>query len=772
MPKIPQFQADTRLRTGGASISPGAAGAVSQAVSGLATTVTSIATAAVNRQRDAEDAAFATEQSNSLSRRWTERQIELEQSGEDVDLEGLKKEYDDDVAATLKNAPSDRVSASLKRTFDNNFSNKVFPSMARHQAGRNVEKRVSSVNTALDDINSEVLTGRTDITEALARAESAIVGLEQTTGGVVDTAKLRESTRNDIGRNALSSLMESDPQEALSQMNAGDWDKFTSAEDLKFLRKSAKKNIADNASIAQKQQAASNALLASDLEISVNRNEATFKDIDDALKKGIITPAKRTQLVKSLDAESLKLRDEANILSKVRLSLGAGIPLDPTSTEDKEGVDLMWNELAPSYSELPADEFSAKAVDFIKQTNILPATLKGSIAAFSRSGDTGQAMQAADLVGRMVEEALPAVNDLTDETKAQSLMIMDQVRSGIAPGKAIENARTATFGLVESEKAVIREQSRIAAPDLKSSLDTFVDQTFDPSNIPFFGEEPDVTPAMLGEYRVSFDRFMQLTRGDIEQSQKLAFQGITKVWGVTEVGGESRFMKYAPESVYRIPGVDNQWMENQFNEEMALLGAEGAILATNSDVARSEKPAYPILVPNEDGLIEPFTDENNVGQTWQPDFKLTLEFEELNETPSPVEEAKKQRTFNQQRRQVHVKSMVETRVRGALPFEIRLDIESDRAREQAVNTVGNLLSAERINGQEAKQYLELRGLEFTEQMQAVIDKQKGGRAAKAQFRKEREAAAALARAEFVDVIGAPGRAIARTTKALQTLSKE
>jgi hypothetical protein len=243
MAVVPTTQPSRQLRTGGAAISGAAAGAVGAAVAGAGRQIEAIGVEALNRQRDADNAAFRTERSNSLLRTWTEKLADAETAGTEVDLGALKEEFDADVVRLGEGAPSDEAGQAFKFDADNAFSLKFFPGFAKNQSRLNVRKRVSSTTGALDDINAEVLTGRTGVAEALVRAESAIVGLSETAGGVVDIDKLREQTRNDIGRNALTSIIEADPRQALDEMNSGKWDKLTSAEDLQQLRQAANNKL-------------------------------------------------------------------------------------------------------------------------------------------------------------------------------------------------------------------------------------------------------------------------------------------------------------------------------------------------------------------------------------------------------------------------------------------------------------------------------------------------------------------------------------------------
>ena len=74
-----------------------------------------------------------------------------------------------------------------------------------------------------------------------------------------------------------------------------------------------------------------------------------------------------------------------------------GIPLDPTSKEDREGVEQMWQSVLPDVDTQDPNAFANSAVSFVQSTGILPQSLKGNLSAFSRSGNPQQASQAAGM---------------------------------------------------------------------------------------------------------------------------------------------------------------------------------------------------------------------------------------------------------------------------------------------------------------------------------------------------------------------------------------
>lgn len=345
------------------------------------------------------------------------------------------------------------------------------------------------------------------------------------------------------------------------------------------------------------------------------------------------------------DAKAAKLNLS---IERGRLFLNPNIPADPAkSSQDRKDVNAAYEADSAAWVGLPIQQQIDNNVEFIKNSGIVPDSVISIVNASMRSGNTEQATIASDLIGRLEESpnAANVLRDIPDESRALSKQITDSIRSGIDPDQAIEIARKNTFGLTTQQKEAIKINSQAVAKELPSFLLQQVDEKFDPSSIPFFGEEPDVPVDMQADYNVAFGSFMTLTNGNPEQSKALAFESLQKNWAITDVGGENRFMKHAPEAYYSVDGFDNDWIDRQFLEDMEIKGVPGAQLGTDFNTGRSNTPSYPIIVTNEQGIPDIARDEETgLPLRWQPDFKETTEYGDAISAPDLIiENAKKKR---------------------------------------------------------------------------------------------------------------------------------
>lgn len=424
-------------------------------------------------------------------------------------------------------------------------------------------------------------------------------------------------------------------------------------------------------------------------------------------QKGISRKVARQAKVAKADLKAIELN---NSIERGLLFTNPDIPADPAkSGQDRKDVNNYYDSVAGSWLGLPQQAQVDLNVEFVENTGLIPETLISNTGAAMRSGNVEQVMLMSDVISRIQETSPASLKDIPDETRAISLQVSDAVKAGIDPTVALEQAKSA-FSLTDSQRETIRMQSQEASKDLNKSLQSFVNEDVEDGGFDtgIFSNVPDVPAAMLGEYRTTFDRFMQMTNGNAQQSQKLAYQSAQATWGITETGGPKRFMKYAPEVIYNQPGTNNNWIENQFNEEMEDAGHLGAIIAVDHSVAREDQPSYPILIIDEKtGLQKPLLDVNNAPLRWKPEFKATEQYKELVNLPGQeVVKAKKQRKVNLTRRANEIRRGIQSRILSAnpLPFNERADfIESEEGKRQIAFNIGAMNRAGKIDDGEANE---------------------------------------------------------------------
>ena len=339
------------------------------------------------------------------------------------------------------------------------------------------------------------------------------------------------------------------------------------------------------------------------------------------------------------------------------------------SKQDLKAINLHYDAMSEQWRELPLQDFITENVNYVGRVGIMPLKLERTLNAFSRNGSPEQAIAAAEMYGQIQQSTPQAFKDLPDETRAFLSMVNESIIAGDAIN-AVETARKYAYGLTKQEKESIKIQtqewkaknSEILYKKLGDKLEDDFDTLFT------FGA-PDAPEGMKAEYSINFDRHMMSAGANPDIAANLAYQDIKRTWGITKIGGERKFMKYAPETVYAIPGVDSRWITDQFEKEMAEAGIENAYLVVNPNTAGREKqPAYMIFAKDENGIGKPVVVETENGiqiqQQWRPDFKLTEEYAAITDAPTGLPQGVKEKI--QKKREVQFKrsiGIIENRIR-------------------------------------------------------------------------------------------------------------
>jgi len=416
---------------------------------------------------------------------------------------------------------------------------------------------------------------------------------------------------------------------------------------------------------------------------------------DDVLNKGF---AHANKLARAEDAAlkaNIELAEAEALDQRGSVLFENGIAIDPYKTTESAQYDYKAinsyydNVYSEEIAQLPINDQLNANTAFVQRTGIVPQQVESRINAFARSGDVTQAAVAADQLARIQEVSSQSLKDMPAETKAILLAVSDATRAGSDVAAALEAARLSAYGMTEAQKESIKIKTKEYNADLSSNLASMLDDDFDTSYVPFVGA-PSAPPAMEAEFKVNFDRYMILADGNADQAERLAYSDLKNVWAVSDITGG--FMKYAPESVYGISGVDNDWIKTQFEEETA--GLNNATIVVDAATARSKKPEYKLMQEDDNGIMMPVYDDNNMPLAWVPDYTESTEYKEFQEQPTTFEKAKMQRernkvkNLNQKVKLINARmrnSDLETAIRNSVALGDINEIEAEQLREYYAN---------------------------------------------------------------------------------------
>lgn len=394
------------------------------------------------------------------------------------------------------------------------------------------------------------------------------------------------------------------------------------------------------------------------------------------------------------------------------------IPADPAkSSQDRKDVNNYYDSVVDSWGG-SVNDLIEKNTEFVKNTGIVPDKLISGVNAVMRSGSGEQVVAYVELFQRIQQDAPNSIKDFPDESRAIALQVADSVDNGLDHEEAIEIARKNTYGLTPTQKEQYRQA--VSGKVGKERLERFssmVKDHFDPNDTFLIGAfigAPDVPVGMEASYMSNFNDFMVMTNGNIEQSEKLAFQSLQRVWGLSEVGGKRRFMQYPPESFYHVDGFDDSWIDDQFLGDMEAAGINDAIIGIDALVSRSDSPSYPIMAPNSQGIMDIVEDENSEQRRFKPDFRKTEEYKELVSAPEKkMLKAEERKAQLMERRARFINRQVNSSIWNeyGVPSTERPEFMStDEGKKAIRNSISNMLATEKIDYLEANQALEAYGV--------------------------------------------------------------
>jgi len=370
--------------------------------------------------------------------------------------------------------------------------------------------------------------------------------------------------------------------------------------------------------------------------------------------------------------------------------------------QDRKDVNAYYDNVFEAQNEsLPLNERTNNRVKFVKNTGIMPQRLISNMSSTARSGNPVQVSNAAETYRRLQEESPQSLKDLPDETRAIYQQVGSSIDTGIDPDLAVEAARKATYGMTDSEKKNISVQTNANLKALPSKLKDFVGEDFAKG---WFEFKPDISNQMQADFNSNYDKFMQYTGGDDDQSSILAWESTKNVWGVTRTGGNKRFMKYAPEVMYNVDGAPKDWIDKQLKSDVLSVGADPdkTIIALDFETARSDAPQYPVLTQNDSGIYVPILDDNNMPLVFQPDFSQSEGYKEMqSELENKKQKAIRKREFKQGRDEYKTRRKIIKHMDNVfwsnIPKDERADwLKTDEGNESLNRAVNFLISQDEI----------------------------------------------------------------------------
>lgn len=573
------------------------------------------------QEREARD--YIIQSQNETSVALTEAKINYAQTAKTGTeyTDSIKSFIEQRKQAAVESAPNTKASQAASQYYDSLMAGELsqaLPIAAKMNAQNTAKVMTDSLEIGLN----KTFQNPSEFDSSLNSAY-AIIDSSDLAENMKDTAKLEY--RESLMTQKLLGTINQDPKQAVKDIESGMYNTLA-PDTLNQLSNSAKnQSIAldkqteiNRQKLIEEQKAiqdAENARAQSDLEIGVSRGEFGYVEIEKAYDNGVITPEKRTQLVKSVDAQIEKLQKKNAAIMDISASIEAGYPLDYRNKDHKDAVDAYYENLPPEVQSNPD-----AIANLVKSTKVIPTQVESFFNA-GLKGNIEQTVQTANAVARVNEVAPDVISQLPEDTKTVGITVSRLVAAGMDPAKAVELTNNNVYNTSPEMKAVLKNQ--LTTEDMNSKKQSGFKKAVKKISPSFF--KPDRSQsmdAMEAEFSLLANNYYLKTH-DIETAMDLATTDISRVWGSTWIDGKERMMKYSPEKMYS-NGEETPWIYNQLKSELESIGVTSkASLMPDHETARSNRPSYRIMV-EQDGVMIPLM-INGVFQRYTPDFSITEE---------------------------------------------------------------------------------------------------------------------------------------------------
>ena len=336
-------------------------------------------------------------------------------------------------------------------------------------------------------------------------------------------------------------------------------------------------------------------------------------------------------------------------------ALSMGEKLDPSNKSMQKAADA--TDTAQSFRINDAATHDG-IVQQVAQTGIIPSQVTTQLSAISRARSPEAVRQGAELFNRLYDTDPASVGDMPKDMQGFYLTVKQLTDSGMSSEAAIEQAQNLTYNQTDALKAQLAstQSTKEYKKDRSKAMDSAVSNMaqwfrWDPS-------ADDQTPEAArfrNDYQALYDINYRTTGGNADAAKKMTNQQVARTWSISEVNGDAKFMKYAPEALYNYGPSGWQAAQWKTEKEQLMYGDRqetittsptqlgitsgnapvvetktpesriGGELEITPDVLTSRQGDYAIMVrtKDKDGIeaIQPFYDKHGRPMRWKPSLE-------------------------------------------------------------------------------------------------------------------------------------------------------
>lgn len=388
-------------------------------------------------------------------------------------------------------------------------------------------------------------------------------------------------------------------------------------EDRIALRKQAESER--NAEIAEqlRQNKEAHAQYTNDLYIGLSEGKYGQREIDQGVDAGLLDDYNDRQKAKDI----LKKKEDDNSFAREgsekigEMGRGGSASFIPTDADDNKRLNAVIGKDGVNKINAQDDNYvNNYLIPTIRTAHVIPSDVSGTLTALMRSYDPKKALWAMDALARIQDQDPAAFDQRMDEKTSRDVdfwrtkkeyYTQDELLSQINGGRTQEE-RSNKIALREEAEKLIKD-GKVDPHDFINSFDGYF------SREPGLGNVPWAAAEMGKDYNAVFAE--EYTRyGNKDEAHAATVKAMSRVWGVTEIGGTKTLMKYPPEKAGYDP-VNNSmdWIDRQVRSDLNIPPdfkfqlletpnkTEQEFAAWKRDPANNHPPGYNVAVQGPDG---------------------------------------------------------------------------------------------------------------------------------------------------------------------------
>lgn len=297
-----------------------------------------------------------------------------------------------------------------------------------------------------------------------------------------------------------------------------------------------------------------------------------------------LSDAGQNQLIKELRTA----RKDQTLIAQTISDLNSGAAFNIYENDDRKRIDKTF-EASLGGKPAMSPEGQASAADITMRSGIMPETMFKSVRGAMTGNDPAAFAQAAEFTNQLLQRQPNAMSAYGGREDVQSRLSDYAFYSEFqSPEEAAARVLENNTPEAQAKRKNLSDAAKDAAKGLKPGDITsfFADKGFSAT----LGNEGQQAGLMEDYDRLFRDAFV--STGDPELAKNRALTEMSRIYGPNMVTGDSRIMKYPPQSLYPADvnaprGEEFAWMTRQVVGEVTdLLGPEGFVGGALTALAR------------------------------------------------------------------------------------------------------------------------------------------------------------------------------------------